>query len=87
MWRRKFISVFGGAAAHSDGALRRATGCKGRGAGIGLGVGGSGREVAHCGCSAGALARLSVEYAMPGVVGVGLVQCKLSPEKEVMIRS
>jgi len=24
---------------------------------------------------------------MPGVVGVGLVQCKLSPEKDVMIRS
>jgi hypothetical protein len=44
-------------------------------------------RVAHCGGSAGALARLSVEYAMPGVVGVGLVHCSLSAEMEAMIRS
>ena len=44
-------------------------------------------EVAHCGGSAGALARLSVECAMPGIVGVGLVHCSLSAEMEVIIRS
>ena|SRR6516162_9072416 len=43
--------------------------------------------VAHCGRSAAALARLSIEYAIPGVVGVGLVHCSLSAEIEVMIRS
>jgi hypothetical protein len=42
---------------------------------------------AHCRGSAGALARLSAEYAMPGVVGVGLVHCSMSVEMEVMIRS
>jgi len=50
-------------------------------------LGGPRREVAHCGGSAGALARLSVEYAMPGIVGVGLVHCSLSAEMEVIIRS
>jgi hypothetical protein len=34
-----------------------------------------------------ALARLSVEYAIPGVVGVGLVHCSLSAEMEVTNRS
>jgi uncharacterized membrane-anchored protein len=46
-----------------------------------------GPRFAHCGGSAGALARLSAEYAMPGVVGVGLVHCSLSAEMKVMIRS
>jgi hypothetical protein len=44
-------------------------------------------SLAHCRGSAGALARLSAEYAMPGVVGVGLVHCSMSVEMEVMIRS
>jgi hypothetical protein len=46
-----------------------------------------GPRFAHCGGSAGVLARLSAEYAMPGVVGVGLVHCSLSAEMKVMIRS
>jgi hypothetical protein len=44
-------------------------------------------RLAHCGGAARALARLSAEYAMPGVVGVGLVHCSLSAEMKVMIRS
>ena len=73
-------------------ALRRATGGMGQGeAGVGpgsvLALGGPRREIAHCGGSAGVLARLSAEYAMPGVVGVGLVHCSLSAEMKVIIRS
>jgi hypothetical protein len=50
-------------------------------------LGNSTRVLAHCRGSAGAFARLSAEYAMPGIVGVGLVHCSLSAEMEVMIRS